>query len=62
MRTVKALIAVTFVLAAACSSAVPVGQIPTTGAQCLAVESACHMDSECCTMWCVNGACDRREP
>lgn len=40
----------------------PIGEVQTSGAQCIAREAACHRDSECCSSWCVNGVCERREP
>jgi len=29
---------------------------------CLDVESDCIRSSQCCSLWCVNGECERREP
>jgi hypothetical protein len=61
MKAVKALVVVAFVLVAACGETVT-GQTRTTGATCLSNHIACHLHSECCSQWCVNGTCERREP
>jgi hypothetical protein len=34
----------------------------TTGAQCLDNGTSCVEHNECCSAWCVNGECTRRQP
>jgi hypothetical protein len=29
---------------------------------CWATESRCRRDNDCCSLWCVNGVCDTRDP
>jgi hypothetical protein len=29
---------------------------------CLDSGTQCRADGDCCSLWCVNGACERREP
>ncbi len=61
MRTIKAILAIGFVLVTACGEAAT-AQYRTTGATCLSDEVTCHVSSDCCSHWCVNGDCEEREP
>lgn len=29
---------------------------------CLQLSSSCAVDDDCCSLWCANGECTRREP
>jgi hypothetical protein len=33
-----------------------------SGQYCRADLTACRQDDQCCSTWCVNGYCERREP
>jgi hypothetical protein len=42
---------------------------PTQGAtnpqpndRCLALHTACNVDGDCCSLWCVNGECRQKQP
>ena len=63
MRTLAALL-FTVVVLGACGTTAPVitRQYVTTGADCLMEGSACQLDGDCCTQWCVNRECRHREP
>jgi hypothetical protein len=59
-----------FALAAAtliaCAGPQP-GTTTTTGgtvspAHCALTSAPCERDSDCCSLWCVNGLCTRRQP
>jgi hypothetical protein len=66
----KTLVALAFATAvlSACASR-QVGTTTTTSGviergapACAHVESSCELDAECCSLWCVGGLCERREP
>jgi hypothetical protein len=51
------------VITAACSATSPrTARLGPTGDTCLDRGAACTRHRECCTFWCVNGACETRDP
>ncbi len=63
MRTLTAILFTAFVLVACGMTAPAITRAyTTTGADCLMEGTACHLDGDCCTKWCVNGECRHREP
>ena len=61
MKSIQAIIVVGIVLLSACGH-VATAQYHTTGAQCLAEDKSCDLNSDCCSKWCVNGVCEQRQP
>lgn len=65
-RTVRraAFGAVALALAACASSKGPSpgATSPQAPNQCLAHGASCVADNDCCTLWCANGVCARKQP
>jgi hypothetical protein len=38
------------------------GTVNANTAQCAGRHSSCVTDNDCCSLWCVDGSCARREP
>jgi hypothetical protein len=56
-------------LAPACAARNDVGRTTTTSGTlearpetCAHVETSCIRDDDCCSLWCVGGLCERRQP
>ncbi|HEX4459190.1 MAG TPA: hypothetical protein VIA18_14530 [Polyangia bacterium] len=52
----------TLALGAGCAAARANFTLVTPAEQCTDQGSACIYSHECCSMWCVYGYCERREP
>jgi hypothetical protein len=35
---------------------------PQASDRCLALHTACNVDGDCCSLWCVNGECRQKQP
>jgi len=51
---------VSFILVASCANYE--GLFSPSYPACEFAGVACHRNTECCSSWCVNGACANREP
>jgi hypothetical protein len=49
-------------LAAACATVDRKAALGPASDPCLDVGSDCTNSSACCSMWCVNGTCERKDP
>ena len=51
------------VLVAACGASNPKTAAAARGEECSRWDGEpCSRDTQCCSLWCVNGGCARREP
>jgi hypothetical protein len=66
MRAVRVLVVGVFVTLALVACAATNGtrdyKLGSGPDACWATESGCRRDNDCCSLWCVNGVCDTRNP
>jgi hypothetical protein len=49
-------------VAASCAETSHEATVHTTSAGCMSSGSHCTQDADCCSIWCVGGECQRRQP
>jgi hypothetical protein len=60
--TVVVVLAAAVLVACAASHGSRNARLGSGPGACWDVDSTCGRSGECCSLWCVNGFCERREP
>jgi hypothetical protein len=50
------------IASASCAGQTTSTPVETTSGQCILTGNVCVADADCCSLWCVSGHCQRRQP